>query len=224
MAMCKGAKPYKAHSKLVPMYDLHVHIIGHDYRIHDYSQNIDGYMLQADQLELKAIGFVDHYPYRIKNVQKIKEKIVYYKNIADIPVLYGAEIYLPSNTRIPKYFDYSVGHIRQGYTLEEGVAMAQQSNIDVIAHPCAYGARCSSYAVTALDTMADSGIALEISEKALVYLPQWLYEAAGERDIPLVLGSDAHHPDNMGFFNILERGLDWTPFENIPFAEERGWL
>lgn len=205
------------------MYDLHVHIIGHDYRIKEYYQNVDGYMFQAHQLELKAIGFVDHYPYRIKNVQKIKEKIAYYKKTADIPVLYGAEIYLPSNTRVPAYFDYSVGHIRSGYTLEEGATMAKQSNIDIIAHPCAYGARCSPYYESALDIMVDSNISLELSEKALIYLPQWLYEKAKEKNIPLVLGSDAHCPEQMGFFDVPERGLSWTPFEMIPFIEERGW-
>ena len=203
------------------MYDIHVHIIGHDLNVRDFASSIEGYMLQAELLQLTAVGLVDHYPYRIKNVQKIKEKIAYYKIHADIPVLYGAEIYLPSNIKIPKYFDYSLAHIRRGYTLREAFKMAQQKNIDIIAHPCAYGARCSS---TCIDQYKDSGIALELSEKALLYLPQWLYEKAVDCNIPLTLGSDAHSPENMGFYNILERGLQWTPFDKIPFVEERGWL
>lgn len=202
------------------MYDIHVHVIGHDPRIRDYAPAIEGYMLQAELLQLTALGFVDHYPYHLRNVQKIREKIEYYKVHADIPVLYGAEIYLPSNIKIPKYFDYSLAHVRRGYTLEEAFKMAQQKNIDIIAHPCAYGARCSNSCIA---QYADSGIALELSEKGLIYLPQWLYEKAVDLNIPLTLGSDAHSPENMGFFGILERGLKWTPFEKIPFVEERGW-
>jgi len=203
------------------MYDLHVHIIGHDKRIRDYSPNVDTYILQAEMLGLKALGFVDHYPYRLKNVQKIKEKVEYYKKNADIPVWYGAEIYLPSNTRIPKYFDYSLGHVRAGYNLEEAFKMANQKNIDAIAHPCAYGARCS-YA--RLEQYKNLGICLEISEKGLIYFPQWLYEKAVALGIPLPLGSDAHSPDEMGFPEVVERGLKWTPLEEIPFVEESGWL
>jgi histidinol phosphatase-like PHP family hydrolase len=203
------------------MYDIHVHIIGHHLKRRDFASTIEGYMLQAEMMQLTALGVVDHYPYRIKNVQKIKEKILYYKTHADIPVLYGAEIYLPSNIKIPKYFDYSLAHIRRGYTLEEAFKMAQQKNIDIIAHPCAYGARCSN---SCIEDYAELGIALELSEKALQYLPQWLYEKAAAMDIPLTLGSDAHSPENMGFSTILERGLQWTPFEDIPFVEERGWL
>ena len=203
------------------MYDLHVHIIGHDKRIRDYSPNVDNYVLQAEMLGLKALGFVDHYPYRLKNVQKVREKVEYYKKNADIPIWYGAEIYLPSNTRIPKYFDYSLGHVRAGYNLEEAFKMANQKNIDVIAHPCAYGARCS-YA--RLEQYIDLGICLEISEKGLIYLPQWLYEKAVALGIPLPLGSDAHNPEEMGFPEVAERGLKWTPLEEIPFVEESGWL
>jgi histidinol phosphatase-like PHP family hydrolase len=170
---------------------------------------------------LEALGLVDHYPYSIKNVQKIREKITYYKTHADIPIVYGAEIYLPSNIRIPKYFDYSLGHVRRGYSLEEAFKMAQQKNIDIIAHPCAYGARCSNYHIA---EYADSSIALEISEKGLSYFPQWLYEKAQELNIPLTLGSDAHDPENMGFSGVLERGLRWTELEKIPFVVKRKWL
>lgn len=203
------------------MYDLHVHIIGHDWKTKDYSVNIDNYVLQADILNLEALGFVDHYPYRIKNVTKIREKIEYYRIHADIPILYGAEIHLPSNTRVPKYFDYTFGHVRRGYSLEEAFKMAQQKHVDIIAHPCAYGARCSP---VPMEEVADSGIALEISEKTLLYFPQWLYEKAIALGIPLTLGSDAHSPEDMGFSSVLERGLEWTPFEKIPFVEEGGWL
>jgi histidinol phosphatase-like PHP family hydrolase len=203
------------------MYDLHVHVIGHDRRIKDYSGNIDAYVLQAELLGLEALGFVDHYPYRMKNVQKVMEKINYYKTHADIPILYGAEIYVPSNTRIPKYFDFSLAHTRRGYNLEEAFKMAQQKSIDIIAHPCAYGARCSN---SRIEQFKDSGIALELSEKGLLYFPQWLYEKALELDIPLTLGSDAHNPEDMGFPEIQERGLTWTPFTRIPFVEEGGWL
>lgn len=212
---------FKGSVKEHSMYDLHAHIIGHDWKIKDYSVNIDHYVLQAQILELKALGFVDHYPYRIRNVTKIMRKIEYYKSNADIPILYGAEVRLPSNTRIPKYFDYSMGHARQGYTLEEAFIMAQQKNIDIIAHPCAYGARCSH---SDIEQFADSKIALELSEKALIYLPQWLYEKAADLGIPLTLGSDAHSPEHMGFPAIQERGLQWTPFNEIPFVEEGGWL
>ena len=203
------------------MYDLHVHVIGHDRRIKDYSGNIDAYVLQAEFLGLEALGFVDHYPYRMKNVVKVVEKINYYKNHADIPILYGAEIYVPSNTRIPKYFDFSLAHTRRGYNLEEAFKMAQQKSIDIIAHPCAYGARCSN---SRIEQFKDSGIALELSEKGLMYFPQWLHEKAVELDIPLTLGSDAHNPEDMGFPEITERGLTWTPFTKIPFVEEGGWL
>lgn len=203
------------------MYDLHVHIIGHEKRVRDYSGNVDSCVLRADLLGLEALGFVDHYPYRIKNVQKIRERIEYYKKHADIPVWYGAEIYLPSNIKIPKYFDFSLGHIRAGYNLEEAFRMALQKNIDIIAHPCAYGAYCSH---SRIEQSADSGVSLELSEKALIYLPEWLYERAVELDIPLTLGSDAHSAEDMGFPEILERGLNWTPLEKIPFVEERGWL
>jgi histidinol phosphatase-like PHP family hydrolase len=203
------------------MYDLHVHIIGHDYRIKDYSVNIDGYVLQAELMGLEALGFVDHYPYRMRNVQKIMEKIEYYKRNADFLVLYGAEVYLPSNTRIPKYFDYSVGHTRRGYNLEQAFLMAKQKKIDIIAHPCAYGTMCPPGCI---EQVRNSRAALEISEKALMYLPQWLYERAVEVDIPLTLGSDAHAPENMGFSGIIERGLHWTPLNKVPFVEEKGWL
>ncbi len=203
------------------MYDLHVHIIGHDWKIRDYSVNIDHYILQAELLNLEALGFVDHYPYRIRNVTKIREKIEYYKACADIPILYGAEIHLPSNTKIPKYFDYALGHVRRGYNLEEAFKMAKQKNINIIAHPCAYGASCSH---ASIEEYAGSGIALEISEKTLIYFPQWLYEKARTLQIPLTLGSDAHSPENMGFSAVLERGLQWTSLEKIPFVEEGGWL
>jgi histidinol phosphatase-like PHP family hydrolase len=203
------------------MYDLHVHIIGHDPKIKDYSVYIDHYLLQAECMNLEALGFVDHYPYRIRNVQKIRAKIEYYKTHADIPILYGAEIYLPSSTRIPTYFDYSLGHTRRGYTLDQAFKMAQQKNIDIIAHPCAYGAHCSDSCIEQFKT---SGIALEISEKGLLYFPQWLYERAVELDIPLTLGSDAHTPEEMGFSDVVERGLTWTPLHKIPFVEESGWL
>ena len=203
------------------MYDLHVHIIGHDQKPRDHSLIIDTYILQAELLDLKALGFVDHYPYRIRSAQKIREKIEYYKRHAPFPVLYGAEIYLPSTTRIPKYFDYSVGHVLRGYTLEEAIKMTKIKHIDVLAHPCAYGAHCSEYQGAVLENAA---VALELSEKALMYFPQWLYEKARNCQIPLVLGSDAHAPQSMGFSQILERGLHWTPFHEIPFVEERGWL
>lgn len=183
--------------------------------------NIDNYVLQAEILNLEALGFVDHYPYRIKNVAKIREKTEYYKAHADIPILYGAEIHLPSNTRVPKHFDYTFGHVRRGYNLEEAFKMAQQKRVNIIAHPCAYGARCSP---GVLEDFAHSDIALEISEKTLMYFPQWLYEEAMTLGIPLTLGSDAHSPENMGFASVVERGLEWTPFEKIPFVEEGGWL
>jgi histidinol phosphatase-like PHP family hydrolase len=203
------------------MYDLHVHIIGHHQRKKDYAPVVDSYVFQAELMGLEALGLVDHYPYSIKNVQKIREKITYYKTHADIPIVYGAEIYLPSNIRIPKYFDYSLGHVRRGYSLEEAFKMAQQKNIDIIAHPCAYGARCSNCHIA---EYADSTIALEISEKGLSYFPQWLYEKAHELNIPLTLGSDAHDPENMGFSGVLERGLRWTELEKIPFVVKRKWL
>lgn len=203
------------------MYDLHVHIIGHDTPPKEYSQYIDSYILQADLFNLEALGFVDHYPYRIRSVQKIKQKIQYYKHHAPFPVLYGAEIYLPSTVKIPKYFDYSVGHVKRGYTLEEAVKMAKIKNIDILAHPCAYGARCSQYQSMSLE---QAPCALELSEKALDYLPRWLYEKARHEHLPLVLGSDAHTPQDMGFSRIMERGLQWTPLHEIPFVEERGWL
>ncbi|MBU6997938.1 MAG: PHP domain-containing protein [Theionarchaea archaeon] len=200
------------------MYDLHVHIIGHDTIQRDYSAYIDSYMLQAELLGLEALGFVDHYPYRVKNVQKIREKVEYLKDHADIPVFYGAEIHVPSNTVIPKYFDYSLAHVRQRYSLEEAFTMARQKNIDIIAHPCAYGASCSP---CQLEQFKDENICLELSEKALVYLPQWLYEEAQRRHIPLTLGSDAHFPQNMGFPQICERDLAWTSLDEIPFLEGR---
>lgn len=203
------------------MYDLHVHIIGHDPKIYDYSVYIDSYVLQAELMKLEALGFVDHYPYRIRNINKIKEKIAYYKVNGSIPILYGAEIYLPSNTKIPKYFDFSLGHIRRGYNLEQGFKMAQQKNIDIIAHPCAYGAHCSN---SCIEQFRNSRIALELSEKGLLYFPQWLYEKAVDLNIPLTLGSDAHAPGDMGFCGVVERGLTWTPLKEIPFVEEYGWL
>jgi histidinol phosphatase-like PHP family hydrolase len=203
------------------MYDLHVHIIGHDNPPRDYSLSIDNYILQAELLNLEALGFVDHYPYRIRSVQKIKEKIEYYKRHAPFPVVYGAEVYLPSTVKIPKYFDYSLGHVRRGYTLEEAIKMTKIKNIDILAHPCAYGAQCAQHQSMALE---HASIALELSEKALIYLPQWLYEKAHDVSIPLVLGSDAHTPRSMGFSHILERKLEWTPLHKIPFVEERGWL
>jgi histidinol phosphatase-like PHP family hydrolase len=203
------------------MYDLHVHIIGHDNPPRDYSLSIDSYILQAEILNLEALGFVDHYPYRIRSVHKIKEKIEYYKRHAPFPVLYGAEVYLPSTVKIPKYFDYSLGHVKRGYTLEEAIKMTKIKNIDILAHPCAYGAQCAQYQSNALE---DASVAIEISEKALIFLPQWLYEKARELHVPLVLGSDAHTPQAMGFSHILERKLEWTPFDEIPFVEERGWL
>jgi len=203
------------------MYDLHAHVIGHERRIRDYSGSIDQYVLKAELMGLEALGLVDHYPYRLKNVQKILEKINYYKRNAGILIVYGAEVYLPSNTKIPKYFDYSLGHVRRGYNLEEAFTMADQKNIDIIAHPCAYGARCSN---SRIEEDAHFKMCLELSEKGLLYLPQWLYERARELNIPLTLGSDAHSPQNMGFSEILERGLTWTPLKDIPFVEERGWL
>lgn len=200
------------------MYDLHVHIIGHDDMRRDYSTYIDSYLLQAELLGLEALGFVDHYPYRIKNTQRIREKVEYLKDHADIPVFYGAEIYVPSNTVIPRYFDYSLAHVRQRYSLEEAFQMVHQKNIDIIAHPCAYGASCSP---CQLERFKNENISLELSEKALVYLPQWLYEEARRLHMPLTLGSDAHFPQNMGFTQIRERGLAWTPLDEIPFLEGR---
>lgn len=203
------------------MYDLHVHVIGHDERTKDYSVNIDGYLMQAELLGLEALGLVDHYPFRMRNVEKVREKIEYLRKHADILLLYGAELYLPSNVRAPKYFDYTLGHVRRGYNLEEAFKMAHQSNINIIAHPCAYGALCFH---PCMEEVADSKIALELSEKALTYFPQWLYEKAVEFNIPLTLGSDAHLPENMGFSGVMERGLQWTPLEKVPFVEAGGWL
>lgn len=205
------------------MYDLHVHIVGHG-RSGDYSSVIDSYVLQAELLGLEALGLVDHFPYRVGDVKrvrdKIQEKIQYYKRNADILIVYGAEVYLPSNVRIPKYFDYSLGHIRRGYNLEEAFKMAKQKNVDIIAHPCAYGSFCTE----SIEEYTSSKTALELSEKTLTHLPQWLYEKAVSLNIPLTLGSDAHIPEEMGFYGVVERKLKWTPLSELPFVEERRWL
>lgn len=199
------------------MYDLHVHVTGHDPWVRDYSTCTDAFMLQAEALGLEAMGVVEHLPYRAGTAEKVREKIEYYKRHADFLILYGAEVYLPSSTRIPKYFDYAVGHTRGGYNLEEAFLMAQQKGVDIIAHPCAYGAVCS-------DIEGYTAIALELSEKTLEYFPRWLYERALTLGIPLTLGSDAHAPEKMGFASIVESGFQWTPLNEIPFVEAGGWL
>ncbi|MFQ6087799.1 MAG: hypothetical protein ACE5K0_02720 [Candidatus Methanofastidiosia archaeon] len=198
------------------MYDLHLHLMGHGFK---FSRKLlTSYLLKAEILNLEALGFVDHFPKVHRKYKKMRAELFEASNHVEFPIYYGCEINYPFSEKIPRHFDYVMVHIQRGVDLSDALFGLRGKRVDLIAHPCQFGSTCRNLD-EALDLALENGLALELNLKRFDSTPKELYSKASKKGISLILGSDAHSPEEMIYDSLLLEKLEFTKFENIEFLD-----
>jgi histidinol phosphatase-like PHP family hydrolase len=196
------------------MYDLHVHILDHGFAQISVKDRISDYIFKAEMYGFEALGFVDHYELlrKGKGTREILEEA---RRQTDIALLYGVEMIFPFIHPLPKRFDFFSVHIRRDIDMLETIeSLKKLRRPFTIAHPCAFGSFCSDVKKT-IEEMRDSSISLEANMSRYQLAPPSLFPLARKNSIPLVLGSDAHSPDDLP--SHVPEDLPFTEFGRLGF-------
>jgi hypothetical protein len=133
----------------------------------------------------------------------------------DVCLLYGVEMIFPFIHPLPKRFDFFSLHIRRDIDMLETVESLKKLHRPfTIAHPCAFGSFCSDVKKT-IEEMHDSSISLEASMSRYQLVPLTLFLLARKNSVPLILGSDAHTPDDLP--SHVPEDLPFTEFGRLGF-------